>query len=61
LQLNEYVKANNVRYPTVVASNGGSFEVIMSSADLATFKGDATKMVEGLRKNGYMREQRASL
>jgi len=60
--MKEYVKSNNVRYPAVVASkDGGAFEVVMSSADLATFKGDAARMVEGLRKKGYMREERASL
>lgn len=60
--MKEYVKSNSVRFPVVIGTkDGGDFEVIMDSAELATFKGDATKMVDGLRKRGYMTEDRASL
>ena len=60
--MKEFVTSNNVRYPAVVAGkDGGALEVVMASTELASLKGDAAKLVEGLRERGYLQGGRASL
>jgi hypothetical protein len=59
--MREFIKSNNVRYPAVVANRDSGFEVVVSSSELAAYRGDATKLVEILREKGYMQGQRASL
>jgi hypothetical protein len=51
----------NVRYPAVVARKGGGLEVVMDSSELTACKGDAQKMLEGLRQKGFMQQKQASL
>jgi hypothetical protein len=52
--MREFIKSNNVRYPAVVANRDSGFEVVVSSSELAAYRGDATKLVEILREKGYM-------
>lgn len=60
--MREFITSNKVQYPAVVASkDDGGLEVVMASSELAALKGDAAKLVEGLREKGYMREERSSL
>jgi hypothetical protein len=60
--MREFITSNNIRYPVVVASkDDGRLEVVMASSELVAFKGNAQKLVEGLREKGYMNEHRASL
>lgn len=57
-----FVASANLRYPAVVADKAeGGFVEVMSSSELAACKGDAQKMVEGLREKGYMQQKQASL
>ncbi|KAF2678474.1 hypothetical protein K458DRAFT_491279 [Lentithecium fluviatile CBS 122367] len=61
-EMKEFVTSKQVRYPAVVAGkDGGGFEVVMDSSELAACKGDAQKMIEGLREKGIMQQKQASL
>lgn len=59
--MKEFVSANNVKYPAVVAKGDGGLEVAVTSSELATFKGDAAMLVKKLQEKGYIQEERASL
>lgn len=57
-----FLAEKNVRYPAVVVGrSGGDFDVVMDSSELTAFKGDAQKMLEGLRQKGLMQQKQASL
>ncbi|RAR11994.1 cholesterol 25-hydroxylase-like protein [Stemphylium lycopersici] len=51
-EMKEFVSANNVKYPAVVAKGDGGLEVAVTSSELATFKGDAAMLVKKLQEKG---------
>lgn len=59
--MKEFITTNDVKYPAVVAKGDSGFEVVVTSSELATFKGDVAMLVKKLQDKGYMQEGRASL
>lgn len=59
--LQEYVKANGIRYPAVVLNDGGSsYSSIMTNQDLNACAGDPKALVEELRKKDLLSNSKNS-